>query len=133
MCEAVPRKVNYFIDKAATVGKGGNATIGYVHNFFAQHGLGETEVHLHADNCARQNKKNSFLWYFAWKIACKLHHSSKYSFLIVGHTKFGPYRCFGLLKKSYKVNFISNLRASSDGGRFKQCRSEQSATGSDSR
>ncbi|KAK2549844.1 hypothetical protein P5673_029666 [Acropora cervicornis] len=109
MCEAVPRQVNYLIDKAATVGKGANATISYVHHFFAQHGLGETEVHLHADNCAGQNKNNFFLWYFAWRIACKLHHSIKYSFLIAGHTKFGPDRRFGLLKKSYKVNFISSI------------------------
>ena len=109
MCEAVPRQVNYLIDEAATVGKGANATISYVHHFFAQHGLGETEVHLHADNCAGQNKNNFFLWYFVWRIACKLHHSIKYSFLIAGHTKFGPDRCFGLLKKSYKVNFISSI------------------------
>jgi len=49
-----------------------------------------------------------FLWYFARRTACKLHHSIKFSFLIAGNTKFGPDRCFGLLKKSYKVNFISS-------------------------
>ena len=47
--------------------------------------------------------------YLAWRIATKLHRSIKYSFLIAGHTKFGPDRCFGMLKKSYKVNFISSL------------------------
>ena len=31
MCEAVPRQVNYLIDEAATVGKGANATISYLH------------------------------------------------------------------------------------------------------
>ena len=109
MCEGVPCQVNYLIDEASTVGKGANATISYVHHFFAQHGLGENDVHLHADNCAGQNKNNYFLWYLAWRIATRLHRSIKYSFLIAGHTKFGPDRCFGMLKKSYKVNFISSL------------------------
>jgi len=109
MCEGVPRQVNYLIDEASTVGKGANATISYVYHFFAQHGLGENDVHLHADNCVGQNKNNYFLWYLAWRIATKLHRSIKYSFLIAGHTKFGPDRCFGMLKKSYKVNFIPSL------------------------
>ena len=105
-CEAVPRQVNYLIDESATVGKGANATISYVHHFFAQHGLGETDIHLHADNCTGANKKNYFVWYmyFAWRVATRLHLSIMYSFLITGHTKFGPDRCFGILKKSYKVS-----------------------------
>ena len=109
MCEAVPRQVNYLIDEAAAVGKGANATISYVHHFFVRHGLGETDVHLHADNCAGQNKNNYFLWYLAWRIATELHQSIKYSFLIAGHTKFGPDRCFGILKKAYKVSYISSI------------------------
>ena len=44
MCEGIPRQVNYLIDEASTVGKGTNATISYVHHFFAQHGLGENDV-----------------------------------------------------------------------------------------
>lgn len=106
MCEAVPRQVNYLIDKAAAVGKGANATISSVHHFFVRHGLGETDVHLNADNCAGQNKNNYFLWYLALRIATELH---QYSFLIAGHTKFGPDRCFGILKKAYKVSFISSI------------------------
>ena len=74
-CEAVPRQINYSIDEAGAVGKGANATISYVHHFFAQHGLGEKHVHLHADNCSGQNKNNYFPWYFAWRIATKLHQS----------------------------------------------------------
>ena len=108
-CEAVPRQINYLIDEAGTVGKGANATISYVHHFFARHGLGEKHVHLHADNCSGQNKNNYFLWYFAWRIATKLHQFVNYSFLVAGHTKFAPDRCVGLLKKSYKVTFISSL------------------------
>ena len=104
LCEAVPHQVNYLIDEAATVGKGANSTISYVHHYFAQHGVGETDVHLHADNCTGQNKNNYFLWYLAWRIETGLHRSIKYSFLLVGHTKFGPDRGFGMIKKSYKVN-----------------------------
>ena len=86
-----------------------NATISYIHHFFLCHGLGETGVHLHADNCAGQNKNNYFLWYLAWRTATELHRNINYSFLIAGHTKFGPDRCFGILKKSFKVSFISSL------------------------
>ena len=109
MCEGIPRQVNFLIDKAASAGKGVNATISYVHYFFENHGLGETVAHLHADNCAGQNKNNYFLWYLSWRTLMLLHQSITYSFLIAGHTKFGPDRCFGLIKKAYKVTFISSL------------------------
>ena len=108
-CEAVPRQINYLIDEAGAFGKGANATISYVHHFFTRRGLGEKHVHLHADNCSGQNKNNYFLWYFAWRVATKLHQSVNYSFFVVGHTKFAPDRCFGMLKKSYKVTFVSSL------------------------
>ena len=51
MCEAVPKQVNYLIDEASDVGKGANTTISYIPHFFQNHGLGETHVHLHGDNC----------------------------------------------------------------------------------
>lgn len=109
MCEAIPRQVNYLIDEASDVGKGANTTISYVHHYFQNHGLGETHAHLHADNCSGQNKNNFFLWYLAWRAIHQLHESIVYSFLIAGHTKFGPDRCFGMIKKSYKVNYVSSL------------------------
>ena len=109
MCEALPRQVNYLIDEASDVGKGANTTISYVHHYFQNHGLGETRVHLHADNCAGQNKNNCFLWYLAWRAINLLHDSISYSFLIAGHTKFGPDRCFGIIKRSYKVSYVSSL------------------------
>ena len=39
----------------------------------------------------------------------ELHHQITYSFLITGHTKFAPDRSFGIIKKVYKVNFITSI------------------------
>ena len=38
-----------------------------------------------------------------------LHDTILYSFLVAGHTKFGPDRCFGMIKKTYKVTYVSLL------------------------
>ena len=109
MCEAVPQQVNYLIDEASDVGKGVNRTISYVHHYFQNHGLGETCVHLHADNCSGQNKNNCFLWYLAWRAINQLHNAISYLFLNAGHTNFGPDRSFGVIERSYKVTYISFL------------------------
>ena len=69
----------------------------------------ETSAHLHADICSGQNKNNYFMWYLAWRTILQLHHSIRYSFLIAGHTKFGPDSCFGIIKKSCKLSYISSL------------------------
>lgn len=106
MCEAVPWQVNYLIDEASEVGKGANMTVCYVHHYFQNHGLGESHVHRHADNCMGQNKNNCFLWYLAWRAINHLHESIRYSFLIAGHVEFGPTRCFGIIKRSYKVSHV---------------------------
>ena len=102
ICEDLPRQVNFIIDEASSTGKGANTTISYIHYYFKKHGLGETDVHLNADNCAG-------LWYLAWRTMMNLHHSITYSFLVAGHTKFAPDHCFGLIKKAYKVNYVSSL------------------------
>lgn len=65
ICEGLPRQVNFITDEASSTGKGANPTISYVHYYFKKHGLGETDAHLNADNCAGQNKNNYFLWYLA--------------------------------------------------------------------
>lgn len=109
MCEAIPWQLNYLIDEASNAGKGANATISYMHHYFEHHGLGETSVHLNANNCSGQNKNNYFIWYLAWRKILQLHHSVRCSFLIVGHTKFGPDRCVGIIKRSYELNYISSI------------------------
>ncbi|CAB4025635.1 Hypothetical predicted protein [Paramuricea clavata] len=107
--EAVPRQVNFLIDEAVSVGKGANSTISYLHYFLEHHGFGETDVHFHADNCGGQNKNNFFLRYLSWRVANHLHRTIIYSFLLAGHTKFGPDRGFGLLKKAFKATYVSSL------------------------
>lgn len=62
-CESLPRQINYLIDESVATGKGANATISFLHDFFQNHGAGETIAHLHADNCGGQNKNNYVLWY----------------------------------------------------------------------
>lgn len=100
MCEAIPRQVNYLIDETSDVGKGANTTISYVHHYFQNRGLGETQVHLHANNCLGQNKNNYFIWYLAWRTIMHLHESINYSFSIADHTKCDrrnivpAYNCF---------------------------------------
>ena len=59
-CEAVPRQVNFLIDESVLTGKGANSTISYVHYFFDRHGLGKTEVQLHADNCGAKIRTQRF-------------------------------------------------------------------------
>ena len=43
------------------MGKGANVVVSMLHHFFANHLLGEEHVHLHADNCVRQNKNNTVI------------------------------------------------------------------------
>ena len=101
-CEAIPRQINYLIDEASDTGKGSNAIVSMLHHFFQEHGLGESEVHLHADNCVGQNKNNTMIHYLLWRVMVGLHKKVTLSFLIVGHTKFSPDWCFGLLKQRFR-------------------------------
>ena len=97
-CKAIPRQVNYLFDEAVDMGKGTNAVVSMLHHFEV-HGLGEKDVHLHADNCAGQNKNNIMVGYLLWRVLTGLHNNITLSFMIAGHTKFSPDWCFGLLKK----------------------------------
>ena len=97
------------IDEASDTGKGANTIVSMLHHFFKEHGLGETDVHLHADNCVGQNKNNTMLHYLIWRVMVGLHHRVNISFLIVGHTKFSPDWCFGLLKQRFRRTKVSTL------------------------
>ena len=73
-----------------------------LHHFFKAHGLGETSVHLHADNCTGKNKNRYMMYYLMWPVLTGLHKEVVISFLPVGHTKFAPDWCFGLLKQRFR-------------------------------
>ena len=79
-----------------------------LHHFLATHNFGEAH-HLHADNCSGQNKKHYVMQYLAWRVLSGLNKSITLSFLIVGHTKFSPDWCFGLLKQAYRRTRIGCL------------------------
>ena len=59
--EGIPHQVNYLIDEASETGKGANTVVSLLHHFLEHHGLGEVNLHLHADNCSGQNKNNTVL------------------------------------------------------------------------
>ncbi len=53
------------IKEEESIGKGANAVISFVHNYFTLYGIGETNLIIHADNCAGQNKNNAMIMYLA--------------------------------------------------------------------
>ena len=72
--------------------------------------MGESRVHLHADNCSGQNKNRHVIAYFMWRVLTGLHKEITFSFLIVGHTKFSPDTCFGLIKKKLRRTNLGCLQ-----------------------
>ena len=109
-CEALPRQVNFLTDEAGDCGKGANVVISQLHYFFSHHGLGETDVFLHCDNCTGQNKNSTMLHYLLWRCMTGLHTKITLSFLTVGHTKFAPDWCFGLVKHLFRRTKIGSLK-----------------------
>ena len=87
--------------------------VSYLHYFFENYGLGETDVYLHCDNCSGQNKNRIVLWYCAWTVATGLHQSSLLNFLIAGHTKFAPDWCFGLVKQALRRHAVPSQQMNS--------------------
>lgn len=47
--------------------------------------------------------------YLAWRVLTALHHTTRMSFMLVGHTTFAPDWCFGLYKQRYRCTFVSSL------------------------
>ncbi|XP_072314393.1 uncharacterized protein [Eucyclogobius newberryi] len=108
-CEGMQKQVNFLIDEGMSSSKGSNEVISYMHHFFNNFGVGEKYVDLHCDNCSGQNKNNFMLWYAAWRVGHKLHHTMDIHFLIAGHTKFSPDCGFGLIKQAYMKTRVDTL------------------------
>ena len=102
-------QITHLIDEAFNVGKGANTIISMLRHFFQHHGIGETVVHLHADNCSGQNKNRFMMQYLMWRVLTGLHEEVKLSFLPVGHTKFAPDWCFGMAKQSFRRTKVDCL------------------------
>ena len=108
-CEALSSQVNYLIDESVQAGKGSNCVVSLLHHFLENYGLGEKEVHLHADNCSGQNKNSSMMMYLLWRVLTGRHSVITLSFLIAGHTKFSCDWCFGLVKRKFKKSIVDCL------------------------
>ena len=94
------------------IGKGANCIISLLHHFLSDHHFGEASICVHADNCSGQNKNRFMMQYFAWRVLSTLSKRVEISFLLVGHTKFAPDWCFGLLKQRYwrtKVGCLKDI------------------------
>ena len=66
-------------------------------------------VRLQSPCCTGQNKNNTMMQYLMWRAMTGLHHSITISFMVVGHTKFAPDGCFGLLKRAFRKTEVSSL------------------------
>lgn len=108
-CEALPKQVTFLLDESIQTGKGSNCVISLLHFFFEHYGLGECHMHLHADNCAGQNKNSYVMWYMLWRVLTGRHVSIKMSFLLAGHTKFSCDWCFGLFKRNWRRTRVDCL------------------------
>ena len=47
--------------------------------------------------------------YLAWRVRSGLNRKIEISFLLVGHTKFAPDWCFGLLKQKFRKSLVGCL------------------------
>ena len=83
--------------------------------------MGEKEVHLHADNCSGQNKNNTMVQYLLWRAMTHRHSKITLSFLVVGHTKFSPDWCFGLIKRLYRRTPVGSLQGIAEVSQVSLC------------
>jgi len=49
------------------------------------------------------------MYYLMWRVLTGLHEEVKISFLPVGHTKFSPDWCFGLMKQHFRSTKFGDL------------------------
>ncbi len=49
--------------------------------------------------------------YLMWRVLSGRHNEITISFLVVGHTKFAPDWCFGLLKRLYRRSRVGSIRS----------------------
>lgn len=114
MCETVNKQVNYLLPESVGRTKGSNVVVSLFHNYLENYSHGEDTMFIHADNCVGQNKNNILLGYLAWRISNNKNKRIVLSFMPVGHTKFARDSAFGLLKKRFRVTYISSIQEFAD-------------------
>ena len=82
--------MNFITDESRETGKAANAVVSVLHCFLGNHGLGEEDIYLHADDCAGQNKNNLMVQYLMRRIPTGRQSIVQCFFLVLGHTKFVP-------------------------------------------
>ena len=97
--DAVPLQVNYETMGINVSKTRPNSVISMLHHYLAVHSIKEPHLHLHADNCAGQNKNKSVLAYRMWRTLVGLNDKVILSIVRVGHTQCFVDACFGLLEK----------------------------------
>ena len=101
--------MTFLIDESVQSGKGANCVISLLHSYLEKYGMGKKQMHLHADNCAGQNKNSYVMWYLLWCVLISRHVSITMSFLLTGHTKFSCDCCFGLMKRTFRRTKVDCL------------------------
>lgn len=108
--ETTKKQCNYLIDEPQIIGKGPNCVISIIHNYVESVLATQPEtLILFADNCGAQNKNNTMIWYLMWRVATGKNQKISLNFMLSGHTKFGPDRYFGLIKKLYGQSDIDSI------------------------
>ncbi len=82
--------------------KGPNEVTSVLHYLILQHksntaSASITNLVIHADNCAGQNKNRWVLWYCCWLVFSGGFKSARLLFLVAGHTKNICDSTFGLI------------------------------------
>ena len=105
LCEGTNEQITYLIDEQDQIGKGTNSVLSMVHHYLDVYGHKEDRLKLHAG----QNKNNATLGYMLWRVEEGLSKSVELSFMMTGHTKFGPDRMFGMFRKVYNLTEVETL------------------------
>lgn len=93
-------------------GKTANEVCSMLDYVIHAHGSGTVNaargLHLHADNCAGQNKNRFVLFYLAWRCMKRFESNITLRFLVAGHTKNACDAAFGHVKRRLKhTNVLS--------------------------
>lgn len=114
MCESVNKQVNCLIPESVSSTKGSNLVVSLFHDYLQKNSHGEEVMYIHADNCVGQNKNNILIGYLARRVANDKNKKIVLSFMPVGHTKFLCDWAFGLLKRKFRITYISSIQELED-------------------